>query len=103
MPTANEGQQSPELQQAYDDLDAAIRKVIELNDWAVSMIAEDDRAPMMLGDYIVLAAQQGFDKEGGGISSLAMITPHGSLPWHRMIGLIHQGRLRVEHEYLSED
>lgn len=94
---------TPELTAAYDELAAAIKKVIEFNDWNTSQIEEDDNAPMMLGDYLVLAVQQGYDKEGEGISSLAMIAPHGQLPWHRMIGIIHEARIRVEHEYVRDE
>lgn len=104
MPTKPEDpDKKAELAKAYDELAEAIKKVIELNDWNVSIVPEDERAPMMLGDYVVLAAQQGYDRDGDGISSLAMITPNGQLPWHRLIGLIHEGRVRVEHEYVRED
>lgn len=104
MPTKPEDpDKKAQLSRAYDDLGDVIKRVIELNDWNVSAIDEDDRAPMMLGDYVVLAVQQGYDRDGDSISSLAMITANGHLPWHRLIGIIQEGKLRVEQMYLSED
>ena len=98
-----EGPETSELHEAYEELAEAIRKVIRLNGWNKSAIEGDENAPMMMSEYLVLVAQQGFDKDGDGISNFLHIAPHGQLPWHRMIGLLRVAQLSIEHEYLREE
>lgn len=84
---------------AFEKLNQAIKEHLEFEGWTH---APFDGSPMMPGDYMVIVSQQGWDKEGDGISSIACILgPDGHMPWYRILGLLETAKLRQHMNYMG--
>lgn len=69
---------SPELKEAYAELEASVEKLLRLRG-----------AEGILTEYVMLASLQSFDEEGDAVASVMMILPHGGgIPYHRALGLV---------------
>lgn len=68
-----------DLEQAHEELEAAIRKVAALNEY-----------PGLVTDWIVCAAVQDFDPDDGqGVTTVAWLAPYGGrVPYYRLMGLL---------------
>jgi len=84
----------PELVAAYARLDEAIREVIRIK----AFNEDAEAAPLMLADWVVLAASQGYDAEGEAISQIAHIVNEDHMPWYRLIGLVRHAQLLIEQD-----
>lgn len=83
-----------EKSEAYDALEAAIKRVNEIEGWGTGRGGQ----PMVMTDYVVLAAAQGFDSDGEGFSSVGWILKDGDMPWWKIIGVVRAGLLRIEYQ-----
>lgn len=70
---------TPEQIEADDALTVAIEKVI-------AAYYEGHRG-YVLGEYIVISAQQGWDDDGDGLTATSTIHRDGDVPIHRCLGL----------------
>lgn len=71
--------QSPELKDAYERLDQAIREVTRLEEW-----------DGLVTDWVVVAANQYFGDDGHGMTSVGQLLPNGgdTVPVYRVMGLL---------------
>ncbi|MEU8101750.1 hypothetical protein [Streptomyces rubiginosohelvolus] len=69
----------PELKEAYERLDQAIRDVTRLNEWEG-----------LVTDWVVIAANQYYADSGRSMTGVGQILPDGgdSVPDYRVIGLL---------------
>lgn len=84
---------------AYANLEAAIRAVNELQGWGQG----PDGEPMVITDYVVLTAAQGFDADGDGFSAIGWILADGDMPWYRIVGIVRAAQLRIEHQLMRAE
>jgi hypothetical protein len=70
---------TPDLKEAYERLDQAIRDVTRLEEWQG-----------LVTDWVVIAANQYFADNGQGMTSVGQLLPDGgdSVPDYRVIGLL---------------
>lgn len=84
-----------EKKEAYEALEAAIRRVQELEGWQTG----PDDEPMLITDYVVLTAMQGFGREDGdSFSAIRWILKDGEMPWWKIVGVVRAGLLRIEYQ-----
>jgi hypothetical protein len=84
-----------EKREAYEALEAAIKRVHELEGWGRGPEGE----PMLVTDFVVITAAQGFDAQGdGSFSSVGWILKDGDMPWWKIIGVVRSGLLRMEYQ-----
>lgn len=69
----------PELKEAYERLDQAIREVTRLNDWEG-----------LVTDWVVIAAHQFYADSGSSMTGVGQLLPEGgdTVPDYRVIGLL---------------
>lgn len=84
---------------AYEKLETAIREVNDLQGWGRG----PDGEPMVITDYVVLTAAQGFDAEGDGFSAVGWILAGGDMPWYRIVGIVRAAQLRIEHQLMRAE
>lgn len=70
---------SPELAAAYNDLDTNIRRVATLEGWEG-----------MVTDWVIVAAAQNLDDNGGDLTYVGRLLPEGGrrVPYYRVMGLL---------------
>jgi hypothetical protein len=56
-----------------------------------------------LTDWIVIAAVQKFDEDGDLATQVATVFPDGTMPYHRIIGLIEHARIRYHAKISGHD
>lgn len=78
-----------EQQVADDALTAAIERVIR------AYLMNEDEAPWVMSDYIVVTAQSGIDDDGGELVANDLICRDGSVPPYRVLGLLSHALLQV--------
>jgi hypothetical protein len=75
---------------ADNELEAAIAKVLEVNE----MLGEGTA----LGDFVVLCALPYFTEEKAGTTEYAYIMPGDGMPWHQALGLMDTHRILMTKE-----
>jgi len=76
---------TPELTEAYEDLDKALRKVLILEENKNS----GNKGSFMLTDYLIISAVQGVDDDGDTCTGITYTMPPGiNMPWYRVMGLV---------------
>lgn len=88
-----------EEQEAYAALESAIKRVNQLNRWGKG----PDGEPMLIVDYVVMIAAQGWDSGGQGFGAIGWILKDGDMPWYRIVGLVRAGQMRIEHQLVTMD
>lgn len=87
---------SPDRKAAYEALERAIQAVLVFDG------DEDPDQPLVLTDYVVLAARQGWAGDHS-YSSIAWLFRDGDMPWYRIIGVVRAGLIRLEHQLAIAD
>lgn len=82
-----------DLDDAYAELDAAIKHVCEL----------EAEGPAVLVDWVVLAASQFFDENEGWSRVQSLIDPRSNTPFYRVLGLLEFATNRARAEALRDD
>ncbi|MFD6490685.1 hypothetical protein [Streptomyces sp. NPDC060188] len=86
--------ENPELKAAYRRLEEAIEEVCRLEEF--------EGVPI---EWVVIAASQRFDDDGDGISQVGTLLPGGggSVPHHRLMGLVDYVQTRLRAVAASDD
>lgn len=85
---------TPEQQKASDWLHESIKDYMD-------QLAYNDGS-MVITDWVVCVAQQGFAPDGEGMTGVSYLVKDGQLSWHRMLGLIEAVRLRMQVNFNAE-
>lgn len=85
---------NPDLKAAYQRLAAAVEEVARL-----------EEAEGVLTEWVVVYATQRFDDDGDGLTQIGTILPDsgGSVPYHRMMGLLDYALTRCRAEVARDD
>ena len=57
----------------------------------------------LLTDWIVIAAVQNLDEDGDCITQVSTVFPDGTMPYHRIVGLIEYARIRYQAKIARHD
>lgn len=85
---------SPELKSAYEDLEAAIKKVAAL---------ETDGPPAVLVEWVVLTASTHYKEDGAWTRSQMLIPDDNDIPHYRILGLLEFASTRLRKDIADDD
>lgn len=74
----------------------------QLEDAIRAKLATYDTGGGILTDWIVIAAQQGFDEDGDATTSVGLLLPNDSFPMYRILGLLDYAAT-VERAHVAEN
>lgn len=85
---------SDALKSAYEELEAAIKKVAAL---------ETDGPPAVLIEWVVLTASSHYEEDGGWTRSQMLIPEDQDIPHYRILGLLEFASTRVRKDIADDD
>lgn len=83
-----------ELKSAYEELEAAIKKVADL---------ETDGPPAILVEWIVLTASTHYEDDGAWTRSQMLLPEGNDAPHYRILGLLEFASTRVRKDIADDD
>lgn len=92
---------TPEMQEAEEELQAAIEKMQHVSGQVV------DSDNQILTGFLIFTVNQGFEPDGTGNARYNWMVKEGAMPWHAIIGLCEIGsrllRDGMDAAYMGEE